>query len=141
MQKENSVAVHIRRGDYLKNPKYVNLSETNYYHNSLIEVNRRYDSPYIYVFSDDVSWCRNSGMFAGNTTYVDFNDGQHAYEDMFLMTQAKAIITANSSFSWWAGYLGDHDLVIRPEKYLNQWTKCQDNRLYPTEWIVGKLGG
>lgn len=135
---EESVAVHVRRGDYLHNPKYVNLSATEYYKYALSTVRERMSSANIYVFSDDIAWCKESGLFE-NATYVDFTT--EAYEDMYLMSKAKAIITANSSFSWWAGYLGNHEFVIRPEKYLNNWTKSQDDRLYPSEWIVGKFGG
>ncbi len=141
MADESSIAVHIRRGDYLKNPKYLNLADTHYYHNAMTIINERFANPHFYVFSDDITWCQKCGLFNGKTTYVDHNDGAHAYEDMYLMSQARAVITANSSFSWWGGYLGNHEFVIRPEKYLTNWSDEQDKRLYPKEWIVGRIGG
>lgn len=140
MSIENSVAVHIRRGDYLLHSKYMNLAATQYYKNALGIAKKELIETRIYVFSDDISWCKQCGLFDDETCYVDFNNGAHAYEDMFLMSKAKAVITANSSFSWWAGYLGNHEFVIRPEKYLTNWTNEQDTRLFPGGWIVGKIG-
>lgn len=135
---ESSVAVHIRRGDYLKNPKYMNLSSTNYYKNAIAAVRDKISNPQFYIFSDDIIWCKESGLFEG-ATYVDFT--KEAHEDMYLMTRARGIVIANSSFSWWAGYLGDHEVVIRPEKYLVNWTAEQDERLFPKEWIIGRFEG
>ena len=140
MMGEESVAVHIRRGDYLKYSKYVNLSSTKYYNHALNIIRNQHSNPRLYIFSDDIAWCKQSGLFDENVSYIDFNDGVHAYEDMFLMTRCNAIITANSTFSWWGGYLGNHQIVIRPEKFLVNWSAVQDRRLYPQEWISCRIG-
>lgn len=140
MENENSVAVHIRRGDYLSSSKYVNLSSSQYYRNAIAIVHERVETPHFYVFSDDIEWCKHSGFFCSETTYVDYNDTVHSYEDMYLMSKCKVVITANSSFSWWAGYLGNHKIVIRPEKYLVNWDENQDKTLYPVTWHIGRLG-
>lgn len=138
MSNESSVAIHIRRGDYLKNPKYVNLSSTQYYRNAIDIIKSKMPNSCLYIFSDDITWCRESGLFDG-ATYVDFT--KEAHEDMYLMSKAKGIITANSSFSWWAGYLGNHEIVIRPERYLVNWNAEQDKRLFPKEWMIGRFEG
>ncbi len=136
MNSEASVAVHIRRGDYLNNPKYVMLTETMYYKNALEIAKNILPKQKLYIFSDDILWCKNNGMFE-NAKYIDFT--HNAYEDMYLMSKAKGIIIANSTFSWWAGYLGEHLFVIRPEKYMVEWKKEQDIRLFPKEWKVGEF--
>ena len=136
MRKENSIAIHVRRGDYLKTTQYMNLSETNYYNRAIDYINEHITNPQYYVFSDEIDWCKkNMKLPQDKTTYVDFNTGTRSYEDMYLISCSKNAILANSSFSWWAGYLGKHDIVIRPSKYKVNWSKEQDDMLYPVEWI------
>ena len=52
---------------------------------------------------------------------VNHNKGAESYKDMFLMTQCKHNIIANSSFSWWAQYLGDYEnkIVVSPDRWYN----------------------
>jgi hypothetical protein len=38
------------------------------------------------------------------------------FADMALLLRARALILANSSFSWWAGYCGDATTVTYPER-------------------------
>ena len=136
MRKENSIAIHVRRGDYLKTTQYMNLSETNYYNRAIDYINEHITNPQYYVFSDEIDWCKkNMKLPQDKTTYVDFNTGTRSYEDMYLISCSKNAILANSSFSWWAGYLAKHDIVIRPSKYKVNWSKEQDDMLYPVEWI------
>lgn len=136
MRKENSIAIHVRRGDYLKTTQYMNLSETSYYNRAIDYINEHITNPQYYVFSDEIDWCKkNMKLPQDKTTYVDFNTGTRSYEDMYLISCSKNAILANSSFSWWAGYLGKHDIVIRPSKYKVNWSKEQDDMLYPVEWI------
>ena len=135
MRAENSVAVHVRRGDYLLVNKYENLCNTNYYQNALCYLRERLSNLKIYIFSDDIKYCRELEFFPPDAVFVDFNDGTSAYEDMFLMSQANSIVLANSTFSWWSGYLGSHDYVLRPAKYLKNWSQKDDYALFPEEWI------
>ena len=87
------------------------------------------------LFSDEIDWCKKNMKLPWKTIYVDFNTGMKSYEDMYLISSSRNAILANSSFSWWAGYLGKHDMVIRPSKYKVNWSKEQDTILYPAKWI------
>lgn len=135
LHQENSVAIHVRRGDYLKQNRYVNLSETEYYRNAIHKVYEEIPNPSFFVFSDTIEWCRENMPLPVDTTYVDFNTDRKSYEDMFLMSNASNIILANSSFSWWAGYLGNHNRVYRPSKYKVNWKAEDDINLFPIRWI------
>jgi len=42
--------------------------------------------------------------------------GADPFADMTVMLNARALILANSSFSWWAGYCGDASIVTYPER-------------------------
>ncbi|MES2363878.1 MAG: alpha-1,2-fucosyltransferase [Pseudomonadota bacterium] len=125
--RENSVSVHVRRGDYVSNPVassvhgFVGLA---YYELALDRISREIDSPHFFVFSDDLPWARENLKFPGGVTFVDHNTGLAAYEDMRLMSLCKHHVMANSSFSWWAAWLG-----WAPGKKV----------FYPANWFSSKL--
>ncbi len=125
--RENSVSVHVRRGDYVSNPVasslhgFVGLA---YYEQVLNRISGEIDSPHFFVFSDDLPWARANLKFPGEVTFVDHNSGAAAYEDMRLMSLCKHHVMANSSFSWWAAWLG--------------WTPGK-KVFYPANWFSSKL--
>lgn len=124
---ENSVSVHVRRGDYVSNPVASNLHGfvgLAYYEAALERISREIDSPQFFVFSDDLPWAREHLKFPGGATFVDHNSGAAAYEDMRLMSLCKHHVMANSSFSWWAAWLG-----WAPGKKV----------FYPANWFSSKL--
>lgn len=119
----NSVAVHIRRGDYL-NRKYKNsfgnICNIEYYLNAMQYFDNKFDNIKYFVFSNDISWCKH--VFSKkNMVFVDHNGGKNSYLDMQLMKNCNHQIIANSSFSWWAAWLNENPqkIVIAPEKWIN----------------------
>lgn len=120
------VAVHVRRAKnpinpeepaYSENSFYVDLGHhlhedisTNYY----IRAMNMFPNEKFLVFSDDIEWCKQSPLFEG----CEFYHGSEI-EDMNLMASCKSHIIANSSFSWWAAYLGEHDKqkVVAPKQW------------------------
>ena len=131
MRYENSIAIHIRRGDYLINPIY-NVCDEEYYTKGIKYFIERFIDPVFYVFSDDPKW---SGTFmeSFHIQYhiIDNNQGFNSYQDMYLMTQCKHIIIANSSFSWWGAWLNINKtkIVVAPEKWFkkgNLNANCED---------------
>ena len=120
-----TVSLHIRRGDYLKEWRYKNICELDYYKKALEYVSsQRYSNVKFAIFSNDPTWCKENVVPLLNDseyTMVDWNQGAASYKDMQLMTACKINIIANSSFSWWATYLNIHDdnLTIAPQKWTN----------------------
>lgn len=104
----NKVAIHVRRGDYVGNPFYVDLSKTDYYKRSMAEFP---DESFI-VFSDDISFCKN--YFVGDQ--FEFNHDSEV-EALREMSKCKGVIMANSSFSWWASYLSNAKIIAPKEWY------------------------
>lgn len=90
------VAIHVRRGDYVGNPFYVDLMQTDYYQRAMAE----FPQARFMVFSDDIEYCKASPLFAG----CEFYHGDEL-QDMNKMMSCMGHIIANSSFSWWAAYL------------------------------------
>lgn len=133
MQGDNVVAIHVRRGDYLSSSKYIDLSNTKYYDNSITYIKKRVNNPEFYVFSDDIEWCKRNILKNEKVTYI--NEKLNDYEEMYLMSLSPNIIQANSSFSWWASYLGTKKLHLRPAKNTIDWTEENDKLYYPSSWI------
>lgn len=124
IQKTDSVSIHVRRGDYVSNPKTNQNHSTcslYYYSKAVIEILKEVDRPHFFIFSDDMEWVKTNLKISYPTTYVDFNQGQSSYEDMRLMSNCKHNIIANSSFSWWSAWLNKNPnkIVIAPNKWFN----------------------
>ena len=119
----NSISVHIRRGDYLKENNiglYGNICTLEYYEKSIDYINEKILDPMFVIFSDDIKWVKDI-LQISNAVYVDWNQGADAWQDMFLMSQCKHNIIANSSFSWWGAWLNSNNdkIVISPSRFLN----------------------
>lgn len=97
------VAIHVRRGDYVNNPFYVDLTETDYYEKAM----DLFPNDQFLVFSDDIEWCKKQDIFKD----CEFSEGNDEVTDLNLMASCKGVITANSSFSWWAGYLSTGKVI------------------------------
>lgn len=133
----NSVALHVRRGDYL-NPKVpLVLLDVDYYYRAIDYIANHVDNPHFFIFSNDLEWVKENIKTSFPMTFVDINDEKHGYFDLELMRNCKHNIIANSSFSWWGAWLNtyDHKIVIAP----SQWFKpnadeCSDD-VVSDDWI------
>ncbi len=93
------VGIHVRRGDYVNNAFYTDLSETDYYKRAIaLFPNKKF-----LVFSDDPEYCKNMDIFKGSDFQVMERQGE--LDDFNLLASCEHIICANSSYSWWAAYL------------------------------------
>lgn len=134
----NSVSLHVRRGDYVTNPRYrrkFGVCSLGYYQQAFAMIADRISNPRIFVFSDDTAWARENLKFQYSITYVDHNSKEEAHQDLRLMSLCKHHITANSTFSWWGAWLCEHPdkIVVTPER----WFKQSDQKMHdliPDGW-------
>lgn len=131
---KNSIAIHIRRGDYMDPKNYEMFGAVcseGYYKRAIEEMARRVQRPVFYVFSNDIEWAK--GLLTGyDYVCVDWNTGKSSWEDMALMSKFKNIIIANSTFSWWAAWLGAESKNVICPFYLINNDKSSD--IYPENW-------
>ncbi len=130
---EKAVAVHVRRGDYLKPAinAFHGLLPIKYYENARVKLETTIDNPNYYIFSDDIEWCKLNFKFR-NSTFIS-DKGTANWEDMCLMSLCKHNIIANSSYSWWSAWLNTNPdkIVIAPE----QWFAKQTSEIVPEKWL------
>lgn len=124
IEKTDRIAIHVRRGDYVNNPFYVDLSETDYYEKAIA----MFPNEKFLVFSDDVDFCKE--YFIGDEYEFDYSTELGALNEM---ASCKGHIIANSSFSWWGAYLSPHNGKV---VYPNNWYSDGITRTHcPPNWI------
>jgi hypothetical protein len=135
IEEGNSVCLHVRRGDYLGgNADSPVVCGRSYYDGAMQYIGHFVTAPRIFVFSDDIPWCRSA--FAGwDVAFVDSNGPDDAIDDLRLMAACRHHVIANSSLSWWGAWLAHHpgQVVIAPQPWLPG--ADSDRDLLPTHWI------
>lgn len=135
----DSVSVHVRRGDYVTNAKTARIHGTcslAYYETAIEYALQAVKSPRLFIFSDDKPWANENIAKRFGGRVVEPNTAESGAVDLRLMSLAKHFIIANSTFSWWAAWLGNKpgNLVICPAK----WFKAQHlsaRDLIPATWV------
>jgi len=137
LKNKNSVSIHIRRGDYLAKVslEVLGLLPLEHYQNGIELINSKIDAPSFYFFSDDIQWAKKNFQIP-NATFVSGNISKDHIEDLYLMSQCRHNIIANSSFSWWGAWLNDNPdkIVVAPKKWFNRGPKDTQD-LLPEKWI------
>ncbi len=138
---KETIAISIRRGDYIGNPNYANLSILHYI-DALFTHFPNWQDYNILIFSDDIPYCRVHFDCLPN---VYFSENNSDIEDICLMSLCDNFIIANSTFSFWGAYLGEHSRskVIRPvQHFAGQLAqKCDIKDYYPKRWIPFEATG
>ncbi|MBQ7833100.1 MAG: alpha-1,2-fucosyltransferase [Lachnospiraceae bacterium] len=106
---ESVAAVHIRRGDYVDLGWDIGCE---YYQKTIRELTEQYQGFVLFVFSDDLNWCREHAKELGldlakDVVYVEGNTGQNSYIDMQLMSMCQGMIISNSAFSYLAALMNN----------------------------------
>lgn len=143
MEGVQAVCLHVRRGDYVSNPKYASIlggvCTDDYYAGAIAEIERRVADPVYFVFSDDVDWVlANSAFLQGRRIHpVRGNSGRESALDMKLMSVCRHNIIANSSFSWWGAWLNPHPdkVAVGPAKWFRNDPRLEDNHIVPDSWL------
>lgn len=137
LKEQNSVSIHIRRGDYLAKVslEVLGLLPLEYYQNAIKLLYSKMTEPFFYFFSDDIKWVKEHFQIP-NATYVSDDISKTHVQDLYLMSQCKHNIIANSSFSWWGAWLNSNPdkTVIAPKRWFNKGPKDTQD-LIPEGWL------
>ena len=131
-----SVCIHIRRGDYIKENLVV--CTLDYYHAAIDYMKRKLHTCKFFVFSDDIEWVKDN-LDLPQAVFI--TEDNKDYQELELMYHCKHFIISNSSFSWWAQYLSNNEnkIVIAPDK----WMPDEESRdpVFMDNWIIVSQNG
>ena len=141
---KDEIAVHMRYGDYAKNittKQAHGLTATSYYVHAvqlLLKSEKNYKK--IVIYSDEpkhalAEFAEAFGKFEIPVVASEFSS---EYEDLREMASSSGIVISNSSFSWWAAWIGSNCIgstVIAPFPWLAS-PSTYDEKLIPINWVV-----
>ena len=131
-----SVALHVRRGDYLHptNLPHFGLCPLDYYQQAMAYIRRQYPETTFFIFSDDVKWAEQN-LQDENAVFVHPQPNESDVIDLYLMSLCRHHILANSTFSFWAAWLSLNDGInIYPSRWFADSTWHIPD-IFPAHWI------
>ena len=138
LSRPNTVSVHIRRGDFSKNPEAKaihGVMEKDYYDRARQALERDHAPKLYCIFSDSPEEAKTMLADWDRTLFVSGNNQQ---QDLALMSCCHHNIIANSSFSWWGAMMnGNSDKqVFAPKQWFTPEAlkKRSIADLFPNTW-------
>ena len=129
---EPRIVVHIRRGDYVNLPEFHCILTPSYYVSTVNRMIAETGIDRVLVFSDDIEWCKTIGLPA-SSLFVDEPDEAVS---LHLMSQFQHYVISNSSFSWWAVWLGKKaSLVYVPDEWFGTMGPTDIQDIYEPDWV------
>lgn len=119
-----SVAIHIRRGDYVRSIH--DVTSPTYFKNAIekIQCLLSPEKPTFFVFSDDMDYAQEITSTYDNLNmfFVDINHNDSGRYDMYLMHHCDHHIISNSVFGWWPAYLkqDSQHITIIPSRWFTK---------------------
>jgi hypothetical protein len=133
-----SVAVHIRRGDYVSSPKtnqYHGTCSMKYYKDAVNKILFEIPNAKFFLFTDDPDYVKSNFGFLSDWTLVSDNRRAEV-DELNLMHLCKHFIIANSSFSWWGAWLSrnPNKIVVAPKRWYKNEEANEKCKIVPKDW-------
>jgi hypothetical protein len=141
----SSVALHVRRGDYVSNDKTArsyNVCGPEYFRRAIERLRQQVPDARLVLFSDDVDWTlRNVPETAGALVIAHQvaadRPALRPSQELSLMAACRHAIISNSTFGWWGAYLNAdrNRLVIVPDRWTND-ARPRHPNIVPFGWTA-----
>jgi hypothetical protein len=135
----NSTSVHIRKGkiaiEGMSHPFFGIVTE-KYISEAIKYITNRVGSDvHLFIFSDNIDLVKSDRNIKSPITLVS-DPSLSACEEIILMSLCKHNIIANSTFSWWGGWLNKNPdkIIVAPK----MWSRKNDfvfKDLIPPRWV------
>jgi hypothetical protein len=136
MRNVESVALHIRRGDFEKLGRCMKLE---YYKEAIGFFRQKYDNVQFYLVTEsekiEEEFCKEEDIklvsFATKNKYID---------EWYVLKNCRHHIVAGSTYSWWAAFSSEKNgIVVKPDEKEYRDTEAVENKMYyneyfPKEW-------
>lgn len=131
VRETNTIAISIRRGDYIGNPNYYEIP-IHWYISALTSI-ENWQQHKILFFSDDIEYCRVHFECLPNAEFCGGTD----IEQLQRMAGCEKHIIANSTFSWWGAYLSESNHVMHSGRlFAGRLAEINTGAdFYPAKWI------
>ncbi len=134
-----SVAVHFRRGDYVRNATFnkgIGVVPLQYYYRAVGMIRERIPNATLYIFSDDIDTIEREFKPEGAHVFVRATQPWHSYDKIRLMSICDHAIISNSTFAWWGAWLNpsSNKVVIAPMPWYSG-SENQNDDILPASWL------
>lgn len=148
LQRPNSVCLHVRLGDYLRpEGAFLAFADLDYYRRAIAEMVQRVPDAHFFVFSDDIGWCMETLQIDHPHSFINFDPGPtKPAQVLSVMSHCSHFVISNSTFSWWAAWLGNaaDKIVIAPKGWFAnerggpntaRFSELSSKDLIPPSWL------
>ncbi len=131
----NSAFIGVRRGDYVDdvNQKdFHGLMPMDYHREGMRIIREKHPDTQFFILTDDPEWCKPRFP---DCTVIEGNS-RTPWWDIWLASLCDHAVIANSTFHWWAAYLGADSrdgIVVAPKKWFLVDLESKD--ICPDRWI------
>lgn len=129
--KKPTIAVHIRRTDYVNHSEYYQLP-IHWFISALTSIEGWKDHNIIFV-SDDLPYCKVHFECLPNAFFIPGNEVQH----LMIMSLCDKHVISNSSYAWWGAWLSGKNHVLHSGKmFRGKFANNDIKDYYPERWTV-----
>lgn len=124
------VAINVRRGDYLTQPRRHPVVTLPYIQEAIKRLPKH---DVILVVSDDIAWCKEN-IKESNVVFAEKYFDQEA---LWLLSLCDHYIISNSTFSWWGAYLSrnPNKVVVSPSTWFGPDVAENPQDIWCDGWI------
>ncbi len=122
-----SCFLHVRGRDYVGHWLH-DVGLAKQYYPATIQFMKEGGITRFSVFTNDREYCEKQ-EYLKDLDYEIIDENE--LDTLYLMTQCKAGITANSSFSWWGAYLNPNRPLCLPSRWFNDLEYMLDGYFFP----------
>lgn len=106
---KNSCMIHVRRGDFVG---IYELLDMDYYKMAMEIMREKYSDISFFVFGNDFDFMQEN-FIDDDCNVININNESKVIFDFVLMQSCKHKILANSTLSFWLGFLGSGDVIYK----------------------------
>lgn len=122
MQDNQSISLHVRRGDYVNNIYASNLHivcSIKYYEEAIKYFEDKVGKLTLLIFSDDLEWVKANIRISKDIQHF-YVENTKDFEEFQLLTECQYNIISNSGFSWFSSWLNQNQnkIVISPVSWI-----------------------
>jgi hypothetical protein len=140
IRETRSVGIHVRRGDYVTNrnlTKTYGVCSPDYFRRSVEALSSDPQHFDYFVFSDDPAWVACNLLLPGRAHIVSGQIPSSPEIELTLMKSCNHFILSNSTFGWWAAWLGEEEdtTVCTPSPWFVSPEREAHERIVPPRWL------